>query len=173
MSRHRPAPGFCERWRAGAAPGRARTATGGTFQHCAACCCCRRPTQWPRRGDAGSSTRCFAAPNLQTTDLAKPILTVCVLSYCPSPRLSAHMAAPRDRAAPSCLSRDLPVSLSAAGRECGPGGFASRVSVFLRTDLFFVKIIKTGHCDLEDFQSQRARRRGATSTKLRPPTSAG
>ena len=53
-----------------------------------AAACCRRPTQWPRRGDAGSSTRCFAAPNLQTMDLAKPILTVCVLSYCPSPRLS-------------------------------------------------------------------------------------
>jgi hypothetical protein len=65
------------------------------------------------RGDAGSLTRCFAAPNPWTTDLPKPILAACMQGCSPPPRLSVRVA-PRcasacARSSPVCRS---PVSLS-------------------------------------------------------------
>jgi hypothetical protein len=128
-SRHRPASGFCKHWRASTAPGRARAATAGTFRRRVTFCCGQAPTVG--RGDAGSLTRCFAAPNPWTTDLPKPILAACVQGCSPPPSLSVRVA-PRcasacARSSPVCRC---PVSQSVcrpASHSAGlirPGGFA-------------------------------------------------
>ena len=77
------------------------------------------------RGDAGSLTRCFAAPNPWTTDLPKPILAACVQGCSPPPRLSVRVA---PRCASACAGSSpvcrCPVSqsscLSAGGTQCRP-----------------------------------------------------
>ena len=83
------------------------------------------------RGDAGSLTRCFAAPNPWTTDLPKPILAACMQGCSPPPRLSVRMA---PRCASACAGSSpvcrCPVSQSVcrpASHSAGlirPGGFA-------------------------------------------------
>jgi hypothetical protein len=83
------------------------------------------------RGDAGSLTRCFAAPNPWTTDLPKPILAACVQGCSPPPRLSVRVA---PRCASACAGSSpvcrCPVSQSVcrpASHSAGlirPGGFA-------------------------------------------------
>ena len=52
------------------------------------CCVAQAPRGAVIRGDAGSLTRCFAAPNPWTTDLPKPILAACMQGCSPPPRLS-------------------------------------------------------------------------------------
>ena len=42
------------------------------------CCVAQAPHGAVICGDAGSLTRCFAAPNPWTTDLPKPILAACM-----------------------------------------------------------------------------------------------
>ena len=130
-SRHRPASGFCKHWRASTAPGRARAATAGTFRRRVTFCCDPGAHLTVGRGDAGSLTRCFAAPNPWTTDLPKPILAACVQGCSPPPRLSVRVA-PRCASACAGPSPVCPCPVSQpvcrpASHSAGlirPGGFA-------------------------------------------------